>query len=141
MLPDHGVVLDTSALVAYARSDLRSLPIDELLREMREDTDAPVIIPKLALNEARWVLGDEKAAIERLDSFADAHGVEGCTDPSLQASVRLLVSESGVSQGMAHAMLLAVMARSELATYSAPTLRAAGFEMRKVLDLDEFFRE
>lgn len=140
MPPDPGVVLDTSALVAYARSDMRSFPVDELLREMREDTGAAVLIPELALVDARWVLHDEKDALERLDNFAAAHGTHGGEDPGLVATVRLLVAEAGVSQGMAHAMLLAGMTRSELATYSAPTLAAAGFEMRTVLDLDEFFQ-
>ncbi len=139
-MPDRGVVLDASALVAYARSDMRSFSIDELLDEMREDTGAPVIIPGFALLDAQQILRGEKDALDRLDSFADAHGVLGLDDPAVESTVRLLSAEAGVSPGLAHAMLLTLMTRSELATHSAPTLAAAGFEMRKVLDLDEFFR-
>lgn len=117
------------------------MPVDELIREMREDTGAPVYVPELALAEARWVLEGEKDALKRLDSFAASHGVRPADDPGVQETLRMMVAMYGISSGMAHAMLVAVATKSELATYAVSTVRAAGFEMRQVLDLGEMFRE
>lgn len=140
MPAEGGVVLDVSALIAYARSDMQALPLDELLREMREDTGAAVLIPGYAFSEARWILNGEQDALDRLESFADAYGTVEADDPELTKALKLIVSMSGVSLAMAQAMLLTITTDSMLATYTAPTLSAAGFEMRKVLDLDEMFR-
>ncbi|MFI5895615.1 hypothetical protein ACIA5D_36525 [Actinoplanes sp. NPDC051513] len=137
---DPGVVLDTSALVEYARNDVRALPIDELLRELREDTGGPVHIPWYALEEAQQVLADDRAALARLESFAGAHGVR-LADADTTRAVDLIVEEGRVTPGLAHAMLLSVTGGLSLATYAAPTLEQAGFSLGRVLDLDEVFRE
>jgi hypothetical protein len=138
---EEGVVFDTSALVEYARNDLRSLPVDELLREMREDSGWPVIIPLLALVDAQAVLGDDLPALERLESFATAHGFR-LADAEMLRAVDLIADQAKVTPGLAQAMLLTAAGRKrQLATYAAPTLEQAGYEMSRVLDLDEMFRE
>ena len=140
MRAESGVVLDVSALIVYARSDMQAMPVDELLREMREDTGEPLYLPHHAYTEASWILQDETDALKRLESLAEAHGTRRADDPEAEKVLKLMMSMSGVSLGMAHAMLLTVATKSMLATHAAATLSAAGFEMRKVLDLDEMFR-
>lgn len=138
---EPGVVFDASALVAYALNDLNALPVDELLDVMRDDTHAPVHIPAYALVDAQVILHDDKAARERLEAFAGEHGVHQVGSRDEQETIQLIVAESGVSWGMAHAMLLTITTNSSLATYAAHTLERAGYEMSLVLDLDEFFRQ
>lgn len=140
MTADPGVVLDASALVAYAQNDLLAFPLDELLSEVREQTRGAVHIPEFALVDARRILHGDKTGLARLESFAAAHGITPTANRGEQETVQLIVAEARVSWGLAHAMLLTVTTRSTLATYAAPTLERAGFEMRLVLDLDEFFR-
>lgn len=139
MTADPGVVLDASALVAYAQDDLLSLPVDELLQELREDTGGAVHIPGLAHADAVEILDGDKPATARLESFAAAHGVLDAPAGE-RDTIGRIVTETGVSAGMAHAMLLAARLRCLLATYAAPTLARAGFDAQLVLDLDEFFR-
>jgi len=134
-----GVVFDASALAEYARDDLRSFPVDELIREMREDTGQPVIIPWFALDEAQQVISGDLNAVARLESFASAHGVR-LADDEMRKAVDLVVEAARVTRGLAHAMILAAAGRRQLATYAMPTLRQAGFEVELVLDLDEMFR-
>jgi len=136
---DPGVVVDASSLAEYARNDLRSLPIDELLRELREDTGGPVYIPLLALEEAQQILGNDRPALARLESLVAAHGVK-LADAEMLKAVELMAVEGNVSRGLAHAALLSRLLGTTLATYLAPTLERAGFDMAKVLDLDEIFR-
>jgi hypothetical protein len=47
----------------------------------------------------------------------------------VQETLRLIMSMYGMSAGRAHAMVVAVASNSSLATYAAPTVEAAGFEM------------
>lgn len=140
MSAESGIVLDASALVAYSHDELLAFPIDELLRELREDTGAPVHIPEYALVDARVILHGDKTALARLESFAAAHGVTPVHGRDEQETVQLIVAEAGVSWGLAHAMMLTVTTHTSLATYAAATLQRAGFDARLVLDLDEFFR-
>jgi hypothetical protein len=137
---DPGVVLDASALVAYSQNDLLAFPLDELLRELREDTGGPVHIPEYALVDARVILHDDKTALARLESFAAAHGCVQAIGRGDQETIQLIVADAGVSWGLAHAMLLAAVRGALLATYVASTLHRAGFDARLILDLDEFFR-
>jgi TusA-related sulfurtransferase len=137
---EPGVVFDASALVAYAQNDMRAFPVDELIAVMRDDTHAPAHIPEFALVDARVILNDDKAALDRLEAFVAEHGVHQVSGRDEQETIQLIVTKSGVSWGMAHAMLLTILTSSSLATYAAPTLERAGYEMRLVLDLDEFFR-
>lgn len=139
MTSDPGVVFDASALVAYAQNDLLAMPVDELLRELREDTGGTVRIPRLAYTDALDIVADDKAAVGRLESFAAAHGVVEA-DPGVLHLIGMIVAEAGVSAGMAHALVLASVWACNLATYTAATLERAGFDERLVLDLDEFFR-
>lgn len=136
---DPGVVLDASAMVAYAQSDSLALPVDELLQELREDTGGPVHLPEFAYADALAILDGDKEATGRLESFAAAHGVTAA-DRDTEHVVGLVVAGTGVSPGMAHAMVLAAVRACSLATYAAPTLRRAGFDDRLILDLDEMFR-
>jgi hypothetical protein len=133
-----GVVLDVSSLVIYAKNDLRSLPVDELLQELREDADGVVAIPSLSHADALLVLDGDKPATDRLWLLSDTHGVLP-PSPDVQAVVDLIVGESAVSQGMAHAMVMSAQRDWLLATYAASTLQRAGFEPRLILDLDELF--
>lgn len=132
-----GVVLDASALVEYARNDLRSLPVDELLGEIA-DTGSPIIIGWFALDEARQILDDQPAALDHLEALVAEHGVR-LPDNAMTKTVDLVSAEGQLSRGLAHSMLLAVGGR-QLATYAAATLRAVGYDMGRVLDLDEIFR-
>ena len=43
-------------MVAYAENDLLAFPLDELLRELREETGGSVHIPEFALVDARRIL-------------------------------------------------------------------------------------
>lgn len=139
-MTDPGIVVDASSLVEYALNDLRALPIDELLRELREDTGGPVLIPWLAVDEAQQILGDDPAALKRLEEFVGAHGVR-FADAEMVKAVDLMVAGSDLSHGLAHAALLSLLTGASLATYAAPTLARAGYGMRRVLDLDEIFRD
>ncbi|MET0416616.1 MAG: hypothetical protein ABW022_11415 [Actinoplanes sp.] len=134
-----GVVLDASALVIYAKDDLQALPVDELLRELRDDPRSPLAIPALAHEDALRILDGDSTATARLWALSDEHGVVPAS-PDMLRAVNLIVGEGRVSAGMAHAMLLAAQRDWLLATYAAPTLQVAGFEPRLILDLDEVFR-
>jgi hypothetical protein len=136
---DPGVVFDASALVAYAQNDVLAMPVDELLRELREDTGGPVILPELAFTDAAAIVADDKAATARLESFAAAHGLIAA-GPDVQDVVGVLVAQVGVSPGVAHAILLAAERGFPLATYAASTVGRTGFAPRLILDLDELFR-
>jgi hypothetical protein len=136
---DPGVVLDASALVAYAQNDMQAFPVDELLRELREDTGGAVHLPWFAVEEAQQILADDRPALARLESFVAAHGVR-LADADTVRAVDLIVAESKVSRGLAQAMLTAVVTRASLATYATATLEQAGFAGVLVLDLDEMFR-
>ncbi|MGX6604853.1 hypothetical protein ACWKSP_22395 [Micromonosporaceae bacterium Da 78-11] len=135
-----GVVLDVSALIIYARNDLQALPVDELLRVLREDTGGTVVIPSLSHADALLVLDGDKEATDRLWSLSDAFGVVP-PSPDVQVVVDLIVSESEVSAGMAHAMVLAAQRDWHLATYAAGTLERVGFDPRLVLDLNQIFHD
>jgi hypothetical protein len=135
-----GVVLDVSSLVVYAKNDLQALPIDELLQELREDTGGIVVIPSLSHADALLVLAGDKVATDRLWSLSDAFGVVP-PSPDVQTVVDLIVAESEVSPGLAHAMILAAQRDWYLATYAAGTLMRVGFESRLILDLDQMFRD
>ena len=135
-----GVVLDVSSLVIYAKNDLQALPVDELLQELREDTGGAVVIPSWSHADALLVLDGDKTATDRLWSLSDTHGVVP-PSPDVQAVVDLIVNESAVSQGMAHAMVLSAQRDWHLATYSASTLERVGFAQRLILDLDQLFRD
>lgn len=139
MTADPGVVLDASALVAYAQNDLRALPVEELLRELREDTGAAVHIPCCACGDAVEIVRDDKAATSRLASFAASYGVVTASRTEHQV-IASIVAEASVSHGLAHAMLVAAGQGSSLATYAAATVLRAGLDERLILDLDEFFR-
>lgn len=134
------VVLDTSALVAYAQNDLRSLPVDELLDELREDSGGAVIIGWFTAEDAQQVLGDDRPALARLQSLVAAHGVR-LADADMRRTVALIAGEGQVSRGLAHAMLLSAMDGCSVATCAAATLRTAGFATSRILDLDAFFRD
>jgi hypothetical protein len=133
------IVPDTSALIAYAENDLRALPVDELLEELREDSGGQVILGWFVLEDAQRVLRADRTALGRLEVLASEHGVR-FADADMQQAIGLIVAEGQVSRGLAHAMLLTAAAGCSLATYAAPTLEKAGFAMSRVLDLDEFFR-
>lgn len=133
-----GVVLDVSALVEYARNDSRALPLGELLGEVGDDVDVPVIIGWLTLGEAQRVLGDDHVAVGRLEGFVAKHGVR-LADSEMVKAVEAISAAVGVTHGLAHAIILASVGRRELATYAAGTLAAAGVDMARVLDLDEMF--
>ena len=139
MTADPGVVLDASALVAYALNDLRALPVDELLRELREDTGAAVHVPCCACGDALEILRDDKAATSRLLAFVASYGMIDASRAEQQI-IAAIVAQAGVSEGLAHAMLIAAGQGSSLATYAAATVQRAGFDERLILDLDEFFR-
>ncbi len=125
---EPGVVFDASALVAYSLNDMRAFPVDELLGVMRDETLAPVHIPEYALVDARVILHDDKAAMDRLEAFAHEHGIHQVDGRDEQETVQLIVARSGVSWGMAHAMLLTILTSSSLATYAAHTLERVGYE-------------
>lgn len=132
------VVLDASALVVYAENDLQSLPVDELLRELREDTGGAVLIPWYAVEDAQQILRDDRAALERMQSLTTRWGIR-LADAGTQQAITVVATEGQVTAGMAHAMLLAVQAGCQLATYSAATLRKAGFDAASILDLGDTF--
>lgn len=130
------VVLDASALVVYAENDLQALPIDELLDELRNDTGGRVLIPWFAVEDALRILRDDRRALDRLQALTAEFGVQ-LPDAGTQQAVEVVVAEGQVTAGMAHAMLLAVTAGCDVATYSASTLRQAGFAA--VNDLGDAF--
>jgi hypothetical protein len=130
----EGVVLDASALVAYAQNDLRSMAVDELIGELRDDIGAPLLIPALAHADALEIVAGEAAATRRLWALADEHGLFPAS-PDVQKVVDLVVAEGKVSRGMAHAMTVSARRGWFLATHAAQTLLAVGFEPDLILDL------
>ncbi|GAA0494526.1 hypothetical protein Ade02nite_20140 [Paractinoplanes deccanensis] len=137
-MTDPGIVVDASALVAYAHNDMRSFAIDELLRELREDTGGPVHIPFFAVEEAQQILADDTDALTRLESFVTAHGMR-LADADMRSAVDAIVAASPLSRGLAQAMLISIADNLSLATYAAGTLEQAGAGMTRVLDLGEVF--
>lgn len=134
------VVFDASALVIYAKNDLQSLAVAELLHEMRDDPHSNPIIPGLAHADALIIADGDKDATARLWALTDTYGLVPAS-PNVRHAVGLIVAEGRVSAGMAHAMLLAAQRDCHLATYTAATLRQVGFEPRLILDLDEMFHD
>lgn len=130
------VVLDTSTLIVYAENDLQSLPVDELLDELRYDSGGRALIPWFALEDAQWVFRDDRTALDRLQALVAEFGVQ-LADANVRRAVDMLVAKGQVTAGMAHAMLLAVQAGCDVATFAASTLRSHGFEA--INDLDESF--
>lgn len=130
------VALDASALVVYSESDLEALPVDELLDELRHDTGGRVLIGWFALEDAQTILGDNRRALDRLQALAAEFGVQ-LADAGVRTAVEVLAVEGRITAGMAHAMLLAAQAGCRVATYSASTLRKAGFT--QILDLGDTF--
>jgi hypothetical protein len=94
----------------------------------------------MAYADAMAIVGDDKTAAARLESFAEAHGIVDA-GPDVQQVVEVIVAKVGVSPGMAHALVVAASGACPLATYAASTAQRAGFDARLVLDLDEFFRD
>lgn len=132
------IVLDASALTVYAESDLQALAVDELLDELRYDSGGRCLIPWFALEDAQRILRDDRSALGRLQVLTAEFGVQ-LADAGTQQAVEVLAAEGQLTSGMAHAMLLAIQAACQVATYSASTLRKTGFTARSILDLGDTF--
>lgn len=126
-----GVVLDQSALLAYARLD--GLAVGELLGMLAEAGDIAGI-PAACLLAAHAALGDDPDAQRRLITLATHADISTAVLPLLSAdAVDIMNAAKGVATLIGqHAIIEAIRWNVPLATYEAA---AALAEVENVLDL------
>jgi hypothetical protein len=126
-----GVVLDHSALVAYARLD--GLAVGELLALLAEDGDVAGV-PAGCLLSAHAAVGDDADAVRRLAELASDPDSAVVVLPLLGTDVVDVMTGSAKTDELVgrHAIIEAVRRRAPLATYEAAVARS---EVADVLDL------
>jgi hypothetical protein len=95
------IVLDTSAILAYARG---SIHVGEPLAEVT-DENAVAVLPSLCLAEARWMVGDPgrlKILLEHPATAVMAPSSDWRTLAELQKVVGTLDATSAVALAMDH---------------------------------------
>lgn len=107
------LILDTSALLAYAAADLRSVAVGELIATVAEDGDVTGV-PALCLVAAvRQSRGGDRGRLIELATTPDGPTI---LLPLLADDV-LSVAAASIEQGLAHAVAEAGKYHAVLATY------------------------
>jgi hypothetical protein len=126
------LVLDGSALAAYAGGDFRAVELGELLLSVGESGDITAV-PALALIEAYQLAEGDRARAMLLELAAD-EGLTVCL-PVLAADVAVIADLArGLATSQAHAVAEARKHHSYLATYQRPAY-AGTMADEDILDL------
>jgi hypothetical protein len=135
------VVLDPSALVAYAQGS--SVPVGELIHDVRADVDATLVIPALSLLNALSAVDDDQAAslIDMLGDEHTPHAYGQWVEPlsrdhaiSVAAIARSRVWKLA-DHGTMHAVVVAVTAGCHIATRQPELIEQYAPKYPYVIDL------
>ncbi|MET7969041.1 hypothetical protein [Micromonospora sp. NPDC005305] len=130
----NGLVLDTSALLAYASGD--SVEPGALLVLAEEDPEQQVWIPALCLGQAQLQLAGTPAT-DLIDLLLDADRdirIAVYDGPTSRRVARLAASFK-VPLDVAHAVATAILCRCYLVTRDAETIAAAAPPGLEILDI------
>ncbi|HEX6074630.1 MAG TPA: PIN domain-containing protein [Micromonosporaceae bacterium] len=130
----NGLVLDTSALLAYASGD--SVEPGAMLTLAEEDPGQQVWIPALCLGQAHLELA-ASPALAMLDLLvtADRDVQVAVVDAATSRRVARIAAQFGVPLDVAHAIATAVLYRCYLVTRDPKAVAAAGPAGLEVLDI------
>jgi predicted nucleic acid-binding protein len=129
----NGLVLDTSALLAYASGD--SIEPGAMIALAAEDPDQRVWVPALCLGQAiRRLFGSKHAAVLDVLSGADSEVQIAVVDGPTSRRVARIAAEHGIDLDEAHAIATALLYRCYLVTGSPRVAGAA--ERLEVATLD-----
>jgi hypothetical protein len=132
----NGLVLDTSALLAYASGT--SVEPGAMLALADEDPDQQVWIPALCLGQAQLELtGSPNAAMLDVLVSPDRDIQVAGYDAPTSRRVARIAATYGVALDVAHAVATAVLYRCYLVTRDPKTAAAAGPAGFEVLDIGE----
>ena len=132
----NGLVLDSSALLAYASGT--SIEPGALLTLAEEDPDQEVWIPVLCLLQAQLELADTPAAsmIDLLLTPERAVQVAVLDSPT-SGRVARIAATFGVTPDVAHAIATAVLCRGYLVTAAPKIVVPAAPPSLEILDISE----
>lgn len=132
----NGLVLDTSALLAYASGT--SVEPGAMLVLADEDPNQQVWIPALCLGQAQLELtGSPSAAMLDVLVSPDRDIQVAGYDAATSRRVARIAATYGVPLDVAHAVATAVLYRCYLVTRDPKTAAAAGPAGLEVLDISE----
>jgi hypothetical protein len=132
----NGLVLDTSALLAYASGD--SVEPGAMLTLAEADPGQQVWIPALCLSQAHLELA-ASPALTMLDLLftADRDIQIAVVDAATSRRVGRIAARFGVPLDVAHAIATAVLYRCHLVTRDPKTVATAGPAGLEVLDIND----
>lgn len=132
----NGLVLDTSALLAYASGT--SIEPGAMLVLAEEDPDQQVWIPALCLGQAQLQLAGKPEA-RMLDLLlAPERAVQiAVYDAAVSRRVARIAAHFGVPLDVAHAIATAVLYRGYLVTADPATAGAAAPSGLEILDISQ----
>jgi hypothetical protein len=132
----NGLVLDTSALLAYASG--ASVEPGAMLALADEDPDQQLWIPALCLGQAQLELtGSPKVAMLDVLMSPDRDIHIAGYDAATSRRVARIAATHAVPLDVAHAVATAVLYRCYLVTRDPKTASAAGPAGLEVLDISE----
>lgn len=131
----NGLVLDASALLAYASGD--SLEPGAMIALAGEDPGQQVWISALSLGEAlRHLVGTKQAGVLDILIGPDSDVQVAVYDGPTSRRVARIAAEQGVSADTAHAIATALLYRCYLVTASPEVVEAAARLGVDALNLD-----
>lgn len=132
----NGLVLDTSALLAYASGE--SIEPGAMIALAGEDAGQQVWIPALCLGEAsRQLVGTKQDAVLNVLTGSDSGAQVAVYDGPTSRRVSRMAAELGIPSDAAHAIATALLYRCYLVTASSAVAGAAGRLGLDILDLDQ----
>jgi hypothetical protein len=130
----NGLVLDTSALLAYGSGE--SVEPGAMLTLAKEDPGQQVWIPALCLGQAYLELATSPVAM--LDLLVIDRDIEvAVVDAATSRRVARIAARFGVPLDVAHAVATAVLYRCYLVTRDPKTVATAGPSDLEVLDISQ----
>jgi hypothetical protein len=130
----NGLVLDTSALLAYASGE--SIEPGAMIALAGEDPGQQVWIPALCLGEAtRQLIGTKQHPVLDVLTGPDSDVQIAVYDGATSRRVARIATEQGIGLDAAHAIATALLYRCYLVTRSPRVVTAAGRLGVETLDL------
>jgi len=132
----NGLVLDTSALLAYASGE--SIEPGAMMALAGEDSDQQIWIPALCLGEAvRRLAGTKQGAVLDVLTGVESEVQVAVYDGPTSRRVARIAAERGIALDDAHAIATALLYRCYLVTASPAVAAAAGRLGVESLDLTQ----
>jgi predicted nucleic acid-binding protein len=132
----NGLVLDTSALLAYASGE--SVEPGAMIALAGEDPGQQVWIPALCLGEAtRQLIGTKQRVVLDVLTGSDSDVSIAVFDGATSRRVARIAAEQGIGLDAAHAIATALLYRCYLVTSSSELAAAAGGLGVETLDLSQ----